>query len=191
MFAREYKARNLPCGGQAEKPDGARGNNTVARATAPRHGDAVNRRVVTLSVEYRLAHRRFALGSLTTRSPALRRTLQCQLQRLVELSGKSSRSAAKTGCSSPSVGSGTRGVDKRVRRRRSGPPRLFAGLPVPFSLGAVAQAAFVEDAPQIDRHADEKLVGRSSGFDPGVHLADAPVVSGDRVGPSAVSPGEV
>ena len=51
--------------GQAEEPDGARGNNTVARATAPRHGDTVNHRVVALSVDYRLAHRGFAAGSLT------------------------------------------------------------------------------------------------------------------------------
>jgi hypothetical protein len=45
----------------------------------------------------------------------------------------------------------------------------------------------MEDAAQIDRNANEKLVGRSSGFDPGIHFAYAPIVSGDRVGPIAVS----
>jgi hypothetical protein len=61
-------------------------------------------------------------------------------------------------------------------------------LPVPPRLGAVAQAAFVEDAAQIGRDADKKLVGRPSGFEPGIHLAYSPIVSGDRVGPIAVSP---
>jgi hypothetical protein len=46
----------------------------------------------------------------------------------------------------------------------------------------------MEDAPQIDGDADEKLVGRSSGFDPGIHLADAPIVGGYRIGPIPVSP---
>jgi hypothetical protein len=45
----------------------------------------------------------------------------------------------------------------------------------------------MEDATQINGDADEKLVGRSPGFDPGVHLAYAPIVSGDRVGPITVS----
>jgi hypothetical protein len=69
MFARQHRARRLPCEGQAEEPDGARGNNTVAKATAPRHSDAVNHRVVAHSVEYRIAHRGVALGSLTPGHP--------------------------------------------------------------------------------------------------------------------------
>jgi len=65
MLADQHRARDLPCESQAEKPDGARGNNTVATATAPRHGDVVKHRAVALSVEYHLSHCGFAVGSVT------------------------------------------------------------------------------------------------------------------------------
>src|SRR5271155_3561425 len=69
MFASRHRARNLPCERQREQPDGIRGNNTVARATAPRHGDVVEHRAVALDMEYRPAHCGFAVGSVTPGHP--------------------------------------------------------------------------------------------------------------------------
>lgn len=45
--------------------DDASGNNTVATAIAPRHGDALTHRAVTPSVESHLSHCWLAVGSLT------------------------------------------------------------------------------------------------------------------------------
>src|SRR5439155_13157701 len=101
---------------------------------------------------------------------------------------KPSWSTAEAGRTGPRIGCRACGIYERVRRGPRRFRRAFARLPGTSALGRVAQTAFVKDAPQIHRNAGEKLAGRPSGLDPRIHIADAPIVGGDRVWPIPVMP---
>ena len=116
-----------------------------------------------------------------------RQALRGQLRSLIELATEAPERKRITICLN---GQSPPGIKICARVPGEGDPvaPAFFGqgirrLPDRHRRRAVAHSAVVEHTPQINRHAEQELVRWSPGFDPGIHVAHAPIVRGDCIRP--------